>query len=626
MSLQLSIIIPTYNRARMLREALESILKQPSVSIQIVVADDASTDDTPAVCEEFKTKALLAGMDFLMIKTELNKGAPFLRNEGFRQSSGDVVMFMDSDDVLERGVLAHLIQQFEVAGIEFIYGKVKMANATLDPLPGEIVGAPFTRCGRDLGGYHWQTMGAIYRRKFLERVGPWDENLSGSQDWEFQARVKMAASNWRYINIVIGLWRQHKGSRVGTDSFRLDYVQSACKACLLIRDAAKGVSLLDEALKKRLASKLMVHAVELEVNGYPEERKWVLANASELLPEWSVTSILVRFFNLSPYLVSRGLLVAFSLRRCLRGNMKLTGKAESERSLCEFPSIVSPTVSIMITSKNRREELIRTCKVLKRLDPPPLEVLITADGCTDDTVECVKKEFPEAILIVNHTGLGSVGSRSHMMKIAQGDLVLSLDDDSYPEQMDCLAALALEFETNPRLAVATFPQRSDEYPASLMQKDFGEKRPIRNFPNSGACFRVFAYRQLVGFEPIFFHVYEETDYALQCIAGGWDITLVPSVTIRHYFTSAMRNEIRNHQRHARNELWGTLIRCPFPQAFALIGYRILAHVFYAAKRGPSWLVREPVWWWQALKGTPAALKLRNPVSWKGYMKWVCMPD
>src|SRR5215831_4081499 len=125
------------------------------------------------------------------------------------------------------------------------------------------------------------------------------------------------------------------------------------------------------------------------------------------------------------------------------------------------------TVSVMITTRNRLSELKRTIGVLKKLDPGPDEVLITADGCTDSTIDFVKTELPSARLFINQAGQGSVGSRARMMQEATGDLVLALDDDSYPEQADCLARLKRLFACRPRLAVAHFPQHTDEYPESL---------------------------------------------------------------------------------------------------------------------------------------------------------------
>ena len=99
------------------------------------------------------------------------------------------------------------------------------------------------------------------------------------------------------------------------------------------------------------------------------------------------------------------------------------------------------TVSVMITTRGRIVDLRRTCHALQQLNPPPLEVLITIDGCMERVIEAVKAELPQARVLVNPIGLGSVASRDRMMREARGDLVLALDDDSYPEQLDCVARI-----------------------------------------------------------------------------------------------------------------------------------------------------------------------------------------
>jgi GT2 family glycosyltransferase len=285
------------------------------------------------------------------------------------------------------------------------------------------------------------------------------------------------------------------------------------------------------------------------------------------------------------------------------------------------------TISVMITTRNRALDLRRTCWVLRKLNPAPLEILITADGCTDETnqmlkAEILKAEIKNLKVIVNDVGQGSVASRDRMMREACGDLVLALDDDSYPEQPECLALITEIFAQNPKLAIATFPQRTDEYPETLTQSDFGLPRLTRSFANSGAVLRRSVYLQLPGFETNFFHMYEEPDYALQCVTAGYEVLFTPLVTIRHHWSGATRSEMRNHHRHSRNECWSTIMRCPFPQMPFLVLYRVLSQLVYACKRGPQWVLREPVWWWQAVKGVPDCLKKRHPIPWVHYEAWL----
>jgi GT2 family glycosyltransferase len=280
----------------------------------------------------------------------------------------------------------------------------------------------------------------------------------------------------------------------------------------------------------------------------------------------------------------------------------------------------------MITTKNRGGDLRRTCRVLRQLNPAPLEVLITADGCTDETVPMVKAEIPNAKMIVNASGKGSVASRDRMMREARGDLVLALDDDSYPEQLNCIARFAPIFEKRPQLAVLHFPQRTDEYPKTLTQPNFGPEQLTRSFANSGAVLRRSTYLQLSGFESRFFHMYEEPDYALQCVAAGYEVLFSPVVTIRHHYSGQVRSEMRNHRRHARNEFWSVLLRCPFPYAPGVALYRALSQFRYACRRGFTWVIREPAWWWQALAGIPYCLGKRRPVSWAAYKRWLRLPE
>src|SRR5262249_38131155 len=131
-----------------------------------------------------------------------------------------------------------------------------------------------------------------------------------------------------------------------------------------------------------------------------------------------------------------------STEPCLRRNKQLRGTRHSQK--CD-----TMRVSIMITTRNRVGELRRTIQMLGKLDPSPDEILITADGCTDGTTEFVRSALPNAKLIVNQTAIGSVAARDRMMREATGDLVLALDDDSYPEQPHCIAKIVTSFQQRP---------------------------------------------------------------------------------------------------------------------------------------------------------------------------------
>jgi len=285
---------------------------------------------------------------------------------------------------------------------------------------------------------------------------------------------------------------------------------------------------------------------------------------------------------------------------------------------------VSPTCAITITTHNRREDLSRTLEALTRLTPQPTEILVAVDGCTDGTADWLRTSYPQVRILVHEHSFGSIPSRNELAAASTSDLFVSLDDDSYPLDPDFISRVSDLFSQNPHLAVASFPQRSDEFPESLTSVDFGSPLFVGSYANSGAAIRRSVFHKLGGYPDFFFHAYEEPDFALRCVAAGWQVRHEPSLVIRHHFTLAQRNELRTHQRHARNELWSVLLRCPMPQLFALALFRLLRQFGYAWKRGPHWAAQEPKWWVAALQGIPRCWKYRQPIPWSRYRAWLML--
>ena len=284
--------------------------------------------------------------------------------------------------------------------------------------------------------------------------------------------------------------------------------------------------------------------------------------------------------------------------------------------------MTGPTCAISIATHNRLPELRRTLAVIAALTPPPDEMLICADGCDDGTAQVVRDQFPHAKLIEHAQPHGSIRSRIELMHAATSDIVISLDDDSYPTDPDYVARVGELFAKYPHVAVASFPQRTDEFPETLGILDFGPSRYAANYVNAAAAFRRSVYLGLEGWPPEFEHAYDEPDYTLQCLAAGYAVYYDTRLTIRHHFTSLKRNEIRTHHRHARNEQWSAWRLCPFPTVLAVSLYRALSQLNYARKRGPRWVVREPRWWLMALRGLPGALRKRRPVPARVYRQWL----
>lgn len=281
------------------------------------------------------------------------------------------------------------------------------------------------------------------------------------------------------------------------------------------------------------------------------------------------------------------------------------------------------TFTVMITTRNRCDDLRRTCRIIREWNPAPLEVIIMADGCTDGTAEMVRNEFPAFCLYENPKPLGSVASRKHLLEEARGDGVVSLDDDSYPVDRDFLARLMPVLEAHPEAAVVAFPELRDD--GSYASSDKTPETPghyVSSYANCAAMMRREFYLRQPGFPRFFVHMYEEPDYALQCYAAGAAVWFEPSLVIRHHMSLLQRQPVKRHHQNARNELWSVWMRCPWPWLPVVALFRIWRQFRYACREGLGWACREPVWWFDALRGLADCWKNRQPVDWKIYFAWM----
>ena len=260
MKATISVICPSYNRAAFLEECIAPVMAVPDA--EFVLVDDGSTDGTLQLARALQEH--YGEGRIIVIPLGGNQGAQIARNRGLEQARGEMILFCDSDDVLVTSGVNELVESLnQNPNLDYVYGTVVMTDAGLVPLQ-EVspIGCAFEYSPIEIAGYHWHTMGALYRKSFLAKVGPWNPDLTGSQDWEYQARVKLTEGRGLFVDFLVGYWRQHDGGRVGTKKFRPDYVRSVVAACDVILKGAVQTGRSDSSLRRRLAKKLIIHALE----------------------------------------------------------------------------------------------------------------------------------------------------------------------------------------------------------------------------------------------------------------------------------------------------------------------------------------------------------------------------
>ncbi len=301
----LSVLCPTYNRAGMLRECMAALMELPNGVAEVVVVDDCSTDGTEALCRELAEE--YGEGRIRHVRMERNSGAPAARNRGIAEARGDLLMFVDSDDVpLAAGVASLVRVLASRPDLDYVHGKVVQTDSERRPLAGrEAVGGSYDGSDVGVAGYHWHTMGAVYRRECIDRVGLWNLELTGSQDWEYQARVKLAGAQGEFVDELVGFWRQHEGSRVGTREFRPDYLDSVMKSGEAVLRHAERAGRADAALRRRLAKRLLVHAIEWGANGLAPDKRRCCRQAIATAPKDAQIAVLGALIQFAPGCLDR---------------------------------------------------------------------------------------------------------------------------------------------------------------------------------------------------------------------------------------------------------------------------------------------------------------------------------
>jgi glycosyltransferase involved in cell wall biosynthesis len=192
----LSVIIPCYNAARFLSEAVASVLAQGYEPVEILVVDDGSTDATAQVAT-----GLGAAVQYLR---QENRGPSAARNLGLGQARGEIIALLDADDLWPEGKLDLQVGRLMAdPELDVVSGRVRY----IELAGGRIPDLRFEGPDRSLPGIH---LGAcVYRRRAFQRVGLFDETLRYSEDHDWFLRAREEGLKMVVLAAVTLLYRMH---------------------------------------------------------------------------------------------------------------------------------------------------------------------------------------------------------------------------------------------------------------------------------------------------------------------------------------------------------------------------------------------------------------------------------
>jgi glycosyltransferase involved in cell wall biosynthesis len=204
----ISIVIPCYNAARFLRQAIESALTQTYPAREVIVVDDGSTDDSAEIAESYGEK--------VRVIRQHNQGQSIARNVGTAASKGDYLLYLDADDLLAVDAL-----------------KVLAAAVTSQPDCVAVMGVAVfeddpTRPTRINTESHISFLPAILSanirnpicwltpRSWFDRVGGFYGPTSPFDDWDFWARIGLGGARLVCVSYVGALYRRHDAAMMST--------------------------------------------------------------------------------------------------------------------------------------------------------------------------------------------------------------------------------------------------------------------------------------------------------------------------------------------------------------------------------------------------------------------------
>jgi hypothetical protein len=190
-----SVIVPVFNGERFIDDAVQSILSQHYPAVELLIVDDGSTDRTAEIVSQ------LPG-DLRYFK-QGNAGPAAARNQGIRNASGEIVAFLDVDDLWPDNTLHVLVDELvRDPDLDVIHGYNQLMSR--NPHTGE-----YERIGNPKEGFRYSIAAAVFRKSVFTKVGLFDTTLIFGEDRDWFVRASESGVKIRRIDGVTLLVRRH---------------------------------------------------------------------------------------------------------------------------------------------------------------------------------------------------------------------------------------------------------------------------------------------------------------------------------------------------------------------------------------------------------------------------------
>ncbi|MEO6719095.1 MAG: glycosyltransferase family 2 protein [Ferruginibacter sp.] len=235
----ISIIIPTYNRAAIIGDTLNSVKHQSYDNWECIIVDDASGDDTSAVVKNYVD----ADPRYRYLANKRTKGAPGARNTGVENSTGSYLIFLDSDDQLSKDCLLNRLNKFQLYPEPdfLVFSTVEYKETITDTNLLINVSTKENIIERFLNlDIPWITCGAVWKRESFLRLGGWDEKILSWQDWELHINALLKNYQYLYFSTVDSYWKSNDATdSIGKHTFTSEHFRSHLRLTSNLKEKMK---------------------------------------------------------------------------------------------------------------------------------------------------------------------------------------------------------------------------------------------------------------------------------------------------------------------------------------------------------------------------------------------------
>ena len=287
---------------------------------------------------------------------------------------------------------------------------------------------------------------------------------------------------------------------------------------------------------------------------------------------------------------------------------------------------MNPEYSIVIVSKNRKQELSRTLQILDpQLVGTDTEILVFLDGCTDNSSE-LKMDFTKVRWFESDKSIGASAARHFLYPKANGKYLIGLDDDAHPLHSNFKEKVKEIFQQHVDTGIIAFQEIKGNFESDALALEsvpsLDQEYNTNEFIGCGFAIRKEVYEVTNGF-PIWIDIYgEEACLAIEVLAKGFDIRYSSSIKVNHRVNKEDRKKQgRNYFRFGKqlkNTTFHYLVYYSFPF------YRIAKLYWhnlnkYALKDKEYFKVYCKVIG-EVVKKAPSVLRHRNPIDKEVFRK------